>query len=84
MDKDMGLKDEEKDRDLEPRTKPRTKTWNQGQGQKLKAKTKDVQMSLLQRHITVNCSDFNRILHILYAISSTSKVPACTTGGLLC
>jgi len=56
---------EDKDKDLEPRTR----TWNRGQGlKKLKAKIKDIQMPLLQRHITVNWGDFNRILNILNVI----------------
>ena len=37
---------------------------------KLKTKTNDIQMPLLQRHITINWGDFNRILNILNVISS--------------
>jgi len=51
----LGTENKAKDKHLEPRPKPK----------KLKAKIKNIQMPLLQRHITVNWGDFNKIWNII-------------------
>jgi len=50
------------DEDLRPNLRPRLK--------KLKVKTNYISKVLPQRHITVNCDDFSKMLHILNVISS--------------
>jgi len=56
--KDLVFEDKVEDKELEPRPGPT----------KLKAKTKDIQMPLLQPHITINLGDLNQILNILNVI----------------